>query len=60
MTIHEYEYLQNLLTDLLKGYKLKDKNLTGKRLEGFEEGVKSCKSVLHGKFSHEEINNGTK
>jgi len=46
MTRDEYEQLQFNLSQLYVSSKLHVKNITGKRAEGYSEGVRAAKSVL--------------
>ena len=46
MDCYEYERIQKELSDLLQEGKLVRKGITGKRLDGYLEGVKAAKSAL--------------
>lgn len=54
MTKYEYECLQHALSALLDKERLRRKGLSGREKDGYEMGVRACKSVLSGYNASEE------
>lgn len=46
MTKQEYESLQQALSALLNNERVRRKGLSGREKDGYEMGVRACKSVL--------------
>lgn len=55
MTKQEYESLQQALSTLLNNERLRRKGLSGREKDGYEMGVRACKSVLSNYSPRKEV-----
>lgn len=55
MTKQEYESLQQALSALLNNERLRRKCLSGREKDGYEMGIRACKSVLSNYSPSKEV-----